>query len=378
MMDLFKQMNNARAVNAPVPTKKNSPANPDACVACGKVGMLVLTQNRSDLVCMNCGAVQGVQQLQNQNAFNNQNRPMRHDVLIESDKHIKRYVEVLYHTIFPLRVDGIQMEWVGTVKQAFTELMTARKNTKLHGTNLLVIAAVVIECLLKKKGTPIVRTKMVEYVKLASKVLQQKGDITIDKYEKYRTGKELGLRQVLEKMGCNDVRPTVYEYTIFMMSQMAFNSTQRARVRTLADLLETRNLAVPDAIARRTNDEIAAFVVFVIGYNFKKTDKPSNVSGIPIARLLNMYDALLDMNIKGMTFDKKSDLFTKVTPPRGKKNNTNVSMFKLTIDGSTRKCLTFSKPVIITEAKRRGFTGVDAMKRPEICALLMKHQIAGA
>ena len=379
MMDIFKQLNAARK-NGKSPEKNSPPRNINACKFCGS-NELVETLDGFQTVCMNCGRLQGEAIYRKAANFNNNGRLLVHNVLVrdkEDITYIERYVEGIYKTMYPLK-DDKPVVWFGYTKEIYTKLLKNR-NIKLHGTSLSVICGIIIECMMIKNKIPIIRPKMIEYIIETAGKLEKKGKITSKTYEDYRLGKKLGLREVLEDAGCMNARPSIYEYTKFPMNQMNFTKHERHHVSQLCEVLDkmrNENHQLNDIIIRKTNDEIAACIIFMVGYQGVAVAKPDKVMGISIGVILPMYDAIKkSMNLKIQSivsnYKSKDDIFVR---KERKVNN------KFRINGKI--CESMSKEEIIRISKTKGFTESQLLtksgkykSKQEMCKLMLQNNVA--
>ena len=381
MIDIFRQLNAARR-NGKSPERNSPVVNANACKFCG-ASELVETLNGFQTVCVNCGRLQGEAIYRKAANFNNNGRLLAHNVLVRNKEditYIERYIEGIYKTMYPLKDDKPDV-WFSYTKVVYRSLLKNR-NIKLHGTSLTVICGIIIECMMIKNKIPIIRPKMIEYIIETAGKLEKKGKITSKTYEDYRLGKKLGLRDVLHDAGCMEVRPTIYEYTIFPMNQMNFDKIQRDQTRRLCNLLDkmrNENMQLNDLIVRKTNDEIAACVIFMVGYQGVAVTKPTNVMGISIGVILPMYDAIkksMNSNIQSIVSNFKSKNLVFI---RKERNLTQ----KFRINGKI--CESIHKDEIIRLAKSKGLMDAQLLKKShpekvyksksEMCKLMQQNKI---
>ena len=399
--DIFRQAKFANQGSK----KKSNQIDPEMCVNCGVVGMI---SNIDGLrICTACGFENPGLVAEEPNKFNNNGRPNNRVVAIRNKNnkiYVHLYAKKIYSFLFPNK-NEMDHNILAEVMKNVQELSEKRKGKKLSGMNLYIIVGIFMECAFIKRKTPIIRQKIIEYISKATlsdprrRILDLQDTHTM--YNSYLTKKQYAdLQAVIH--GCKS-KPTVKELTKYIVNDLGFSDKARNEVYEFVKLLSpvnnNMNNGRPDVIARRTNNEIAAFIVFVVAYHQNtfpsNAPKAKTVYGVSKTVLLNMYDALLNSNMK-MPFKLKAkkDLFTtpqkqkqnspqkqkqkQNSPQKQKQKNINIKNFKVYVGDKHRKCLTFSKPELMGEVTARQIAnGTKKMTKKSLCALLMQHQLAG-
>jgi hypothetical protein len=310
----------------------------------------------------------------NQVQFNNNNRPMLKNIIVNKNArvYIHGYVDRLHALIYPLKETDKTIS--SDIHENVVELLKRRKGKSLSGMNMYVIVGIFMECKLIKMGFPIITQKMVEFMMKANNSdprRERKSLSDIRKvYDKYRGS--VDIREIVK--GCMERRPSVKDLTRYMVNDMGFSESDKKKVRELANVLSNDD-NLPARISRRTNNEIAVFIIFVVVFhqNTFPTNNPEKVKGvytIPIATLTNMYESFLTMRAK-LSFPLKpvKDLF-KI------KRNTPTH-FKIRIGDKHRKCVSYKKSDLQREATARGMQYDKSTTIKSLCALLKKHQVGG-
>ena len=396
---IFRQAMFAKQVSK----NENNENNPDVCINCKVMGMIDDIQGLR--ICTACGFENpGLVQVE-QNMYNENGRRNNRLIAVRNKNnkiHVQLYAKKIYSFLFPHKND-IDQNILGEVMKNVQELSERRKGKKLSGMNLYVIIGIFMECAFMKRKTPIIRQKIIEYISKATlsdprrKILDlQDAHAT---YNSYLNKKQYVDLQVIVQ-GCR-TKPTVKDLTKYIVNDLGFSDKARNEVHEFVKLLSPVNNNVnntrPEVIARRTNNEIAAFIVFVVAYHQNtfpsNAPKAKTVYGVSKTVLLNMYDALLNSNMKlPFKLKAKKDLFKTPSPkkqniPSPKKQKTpspkmspqkNVKDFKVYVGDRHRKCMTFSKTELMGEVTARKIAnGNKKMSKESLCALLMRHQLAG-
>tara|TARA_Y100000389_G_C17471116_1_gene531036 strand:- start:1358 stop:2587 length:1230 start_codon:yes stop_codon:yes gene_type:complete len=400
---MFKQMNMARSKKKS--PKRNNRVDPEVCIKCKEVGMIVEDEFR---VCMNCGAVnpgylEEEQGIKNNNPNGNGFRMAERVAIVrnKSNKfHIRMYVHNLYKHINPLKESN---ENVLTEIQKNVIQLGKKKKKGLQGMDMYVIVGIFMECALIKNNVPIIRPQLLEYIMMANNADPKRKTKTLEyvqkKYNKYRGMKEIS--SIIND--CINHKPTVRELMKFLMNKHNLSVEARNKVSKLVTLLSPKNNNNnrPNIIARKSNNELAAFILLVVASHQNtlppNVDKNKTVYGVSVGVFTNMYKGLLQMKApfalkpvnelfksKMPTPNKQSPIQQKAKSPNKKvspQKLNNIKDFIIQIGDKKRKCTTYPKPEIRNEAIARGISkdivNDKSHTKESLCALLKKHQLAG-
>lgn len=417
---MLQQMNMARS-------KKKSPkrsnyVDPEVCIYCKTIGMIVNIEGFR--VCQACGMVNPgpVEEeggIKNEKANGNGYQIGARTTIVPNKNnkfHIRAYVQKLYGLIYPLKETD---ETISTEIQKNVIQLSKKKKEGLQGMDMFVIVGIFMECAFIKSKVPIIRPKLIEFITTANNSDPKRKNKTLEyihkKYNEYRGMKEI--RSIINE--CIDHRPTVGELMKYLMNVFNFSSEGREKVSKLVALLSPKNNNNnnnrPNIIASKSNNELAAFILLVVASHQNilppNADKAKRVYGVSVGVITNMYKGLLQMKapfpLKPVSelfkskkqSPKKSSLQKAVSPKKSSpqkavspKKSTpkkaspqkmnNINKFIIQIGDKKRKCITYPKPEIRNEAIARGISkdivNDKSQTKESLCALLKKHQLAGA
>jgi hypothetical protein len=412
--NMFLQMKMARSKGKT--PRRNNVNDLDICVNCGVKGRIVELDGMR--VCTACGFVnpglveaeQGIKNnKQNGNGFQMGARVVQ--VHNKNNKiHTHVYSQKLYTLIYPYR--NTDKSILGEIHQNVIQL-SKKKQVGLQGMDMYVIIGIFMECALIKNRVPIIRAKLIGHIKNANNSDPKRKTKSLEqihkRYNEYRGMKEI--RSIIQE--CVDHQPTVGELTKYLMNDLKFSDEARDKVSKLVALLSPKNNNnnIPNRIANKSNSEVAAFIVFVVASQQNilwridpNAHKAKKIYGVSTSVITTMYKALLQMKspfaLKPVSelFKSKQQSPEKPTPqksspkkpipqksspkkPIPQKQN-NIKKFIIQIGDKKRRCITYPKPVIRSEAIARGISkdivNDNKMTKESLCTLLKQHQLAGA
>lgn len=385
--DIFKQAMQLRNNNNK-PKNNNRNNRYTKCKVCGAYS-LVVNPDGDDMVCMECGAAQGVQLMNNAPEFDEQNAPVIRVVYKNKEEidYIGTCVERLHREIYGANA-AVPVEWVEHTKRVYRNLLKER-GKKLHGVSLALVCGVIVECLMIAKRTPVIRPRMIESAMNVAVSFEKFRGASAVTYERYRTDeKSLKLRTVLKKEGCFARKPTIYEYTVFAMNRAGFDATRRELVLRLSNALQklkdgngNADPMMDDVVLSKTNDEIAACVLLIASDAVYDISKVKTVYGMSVGRLKPMNDAILKSEhpvVKKLIRDVNLNKNVKLVNAKKQQKSKNY----FTING--RKCESLSKEEVIRAAtewvRKKNMSNVALKKQngkyrsiKELCALMSQN-----
>lgn len=428
MEGLLLQAEMAKGEKSKSPKRKNVHFNADVCPMCNERGYLFYDVQEGAMVCQDCGYVlpdmvfnENGNGIRNAKPNGNGYHMVYRTTIVHNKNnkfHIRQYVQNLYALIYPLKETD---ENIMTDIQKNVIQLSKKKKDGLQGMNMYVIVGIFMECAFIKNKVPVIRPKLIEFITKANNSDPKRKSKTLDyihkKYNEYRGMKEI--RSIIND--CIDHQPTVKELMKYLMNVSNFSNEAREKVSKLVALLSPKNNNNnnnrPNIIANKSNNELAAFILLVVAshQNILPPDahKAKRVYGVSMGVITNMYKGLLQMKApfplkpvselfkskkqspkkssppKAATPNKKSTP-PKASPPKAatpkkkaspQKMN-NIKNFIIQIGDKKRKCTTYPKPEIRNEAIARGISkdivNDKSQTKESLCALLKKHQLAGA